>query len=206
MARKRRKTGQDVATGGDEEQYRPKEGPGQVIKREMIATVGGGQSRTKRYRNIGASPLLLAYYSGKLAGPDEGRAHAPASIITADDRKNCGEKFEKWWYSRMGASSRDSTQPTISGGGHRSMTEKQEEASQEIAMLRKRMSSRNYLIVEGFCGIGYSMLDALRYAGVDAHPVGTAFRVREALDDLVCCMTGRQLIPILVPGAVRKGA
>jgi hypothetical protein len=204
---RRRAQGQPPApeAGEADAQFKPKAGPGQVIKREMIPAVGGGHSRQKRYRNVGASPLLLAYYRGVLAGPAENAPNAPAGCITADDRKNCAEKFEKWWYERMATINRDSSIPTISsGGGSRSMTENQQLAGEQIALLRERMSARNYLIVEGFVGYGHSMLDALRYAGVEAHPIGTAFRVREALDDLVCALTGRQLVPMLVPGKARK--
>jgi hypothetical protein len=205
--RARRKAQQPAVPGSESEpDYKPKAGPGQVIKREMIPAVGGGHSRQKRYRNIAASPMLLAYYRGALAGPGENAPNAPKGQITAEDRKDCAEKFERWWYERMGVSHGDSTIPRISGGGSRSMTEMQQEASEENQVLRERMSSRNFLIVEGFVGIGYSMLDALRYAGVQAHPIGTAFRVREALDDLVCAVTGRQLVPMLVPGKARKGA
>lgn len=100
----------------------------------------------------------------------------------------------------MGSSGSDSTQMgTAGGGGSRSITEKQQIAGEQIARLRRLMSSRNFLIVESFCGYGYSMVDSLRRAGVEAHPVGTAFRLREALDELVCVLTGRQIVPLLVP-------
>ena len=80
------------------------------------------------------------------------------------------------------------------------MTELQQEASEEITRLRERMGERNFLIVENLCGYGYSMPDALRQSGVAVHPKGTAYRIREALDDLVCVMTGRRMVPMLVPG------
>ena len=190
----------------EEPAYKPKAGPEQVIKREMIPAVGGGHSRQKRYRNVAASPMLLAYYRGALAGPNENAPNAPKGLITADDRKDCAEKFEKYWYERMASPNRDSSIASIGSGGSRSMTEVQQSAGQQIATLRDRMAGRNFLIVEGFIGYGHSMLDALRYAGVEAHPFGTAFRVREALDDLVCAMTGRQLVPMLVPTKTHRGA
>lgn len=210
MSRKRRRQPSEPGAPVDDT-YRPKQGPGQVIKREMIAEVGGGHAKAKRYRNIGASPLILAYERGALACDAERAWRAdpqhnrPPGII-AEDRKLCAEKFEKWWYERMASPNRDSSQPSIPGGGHRSMTETQQLAGEQVRLLRDRMASRNYLIVEGLVGMGHTMVEALRYAGVEVHPVGTAFRVREALDDLVCAITGRQLVPILVPGPVRKGA
>jgi hypothetical protein len=209
-ARRRAKAEAMAANGMadiDREQiYRPKEGPGVVIKRELLSEVASGHAKTKRYRNIGSTPLRLAYHRGALVCDSEREWRAAPTgkvcpAILADDRLDCGEKFEQHWYARMGVSHGDSTVPRVSGGGgSRSMTELQQEAGEEIERLRKRMAERNYLIVEGMCGMGYSMLDALRYAGVQAHPVGTAYRVREAFDDLVCAMTGRRIVPMLVPG------
>jgi hypothetical protein len=198
--------GQACIGQDDEKIYRPKEGPGVVIKREMLNEVGSGLAKTKRYRNIGSSPIRLAYHRGALVCDSERDWRADprgkvAPAIMADDRLDCAEKFERIWYDRMGVSHGDSTVPRVSGGGgSRSMTDIQQEAGEEIETLRKHMADRNYLIVEGMCGMGYSMLDALRYAGVQAHPVGTAYRIREALDDLVCAMTGRKIVPMLVPG------
>lgn len=209
---RRRLAGQEIGTPAAVEAddvYRPKDAPGVVIKREMLNQVGKGLSKTKRYRNIAASPLLLAYHRGALCCDAEKlwetdpRKH-PMPAINAADRKDCGTKFERLWYESMGVSHGDSTIPRISGGGSRSMTEMQEEAAQEIVMLRTKMASRNYLIVEALCGFGHSLPDSLRKAGVSVHPVGTSHRIREALDDLVCAMTGRQIVPMLVPGTSRK--
>ena len=124
----------------------------------------------------------------------------PAPAITAKDRYDCGQKFERLWYERLGVSHSDSTIPRVSGGTLRSMTELQQEASEEIHGVRSRMGERNFLIVENLCGYGHSLPDALRIAGVACHPVGTAYRIREALDDLVCAMTGRRIVPLLVAG------
>lgn len=203
--RARRRQQAPAETHAADETYRPKDAPGVVIKREMISEVGGGHAKVKRYRNIGASPLALAYNRGALICDAERawRADPRKNVcpaILAEDRRECGEKFERLWYERMGVSHSDSTIPRVSSGGYRSMTEVQEEAAQEIAKLRNRMASRNYLIIENLCGFGYTPVDALRKSGVQCHPVGTAYRLREALDDLVCALTGRQIVPILVPG------
>jgi hypothetical protein len=60
------------------------------------------------------------------------------------------------------------------------------------------------LIIEAFCGEGYSMTEALKLAGVEAHPDGTAYRVREALDDLVQVMAASSALfdQELVPAKV----
>jgi hypothetical protein len=192
-----------AAMTDQEELYKPKAGPGQVIKRENVPVAGGGRKTCRRYRNIASTPLALAYHRGALMCDRErlwkkDPSKHPAPNIIAKDRFECGEKFEDWFYALHGSMSRDSTIPTISGGGMRSMTEKQQIAGQQMARMRSRMASRNFLIVENFCGFGHSMIESLRRAGVEAHPVGTSHRMREALDDLVCMLTGRTQIPILV--------
>ncbi len=171
--------------------YKPKAGPGQTIKREMIAEVGGGHAMVKRYKNIDASPLMAAYDREQLHGPGQ---------ATAEERRDYGTKFAKWHYERVCSPSRDSTQQGVGGSaGSRSITEVQQLADRQIAHLREKMFTPNFLIVEAFCGDGYSMIDSLRRAGVEAHPVGTAYRVREALDELVCILTGRIRVPFIVP-------
>lgn len=186
---------------------KPKTGPGQVFRRELI---GAETGHAKRYRNIAATPLGLAYETGKLASDAEwdwakspGNHRAPG--ILAVDRRDCGEKFYEWYRVRMGGGTRDSSQPVISAGYTKTLTETQEHVGRQLAFVRDKMSKQNFMIVEAFCGEGWSMLESLRKAGVEAHPVGTAHRVREALDDLVCVMTGRQLVPMMVP-ADRKRA
>lgn len=184
-----------------QDRYHPKPGPGQVFKRELI---GAETGHAKRYRNIGATPLVLAFQRHALECDVEKKWRRdprgnPPPAITAQDRLDCGEKFEKWWYNKMASPCRDSTIQGIGGGGQRTLTEVQERADRQIVYLRTKLSARNYLIVEAFCGEGHSMLDALRRAGVEAHPVGTAYRIREALDDLVCVITGRMQVPLLVP-------
>ena len=202
--RKRAKTVQETHI---DEVDRPKDAPGVVIKREMIAQVGSGRKTTKRYRNIAHTPLALAYHRGALVDDAEAAwVKHPQGVqpaITAKDRYDCGSKFERLWYERMGATYSDSSIPRIPGGGSRgirSMTELQQEAMEEVETIRGRMGERNFLIIENLCGFGHSLPDALRIAGVACHPVGTAYRIREALDDLVCAMTGRRLVPL----AIRK--
>lgn len=196
---------QDNPQAPQEARYVPKAGPGQRFKREMIPVLAGGRAETPRYRNTQITPLQAAYERGQLAGPEEGKAAPAPGQIIANERFEYAEKFELYWYTLLASPSRDSTIPTISSGGTRSLSELQQIAGREIQRLRGRMAARNYLIVEAFCGNGNTMVEALRHAGVEAHPVGTAFRVREALDDLVCAMTGRLQVPLLVPGAKKGG-
>lgn len=172
---------------GLEEIYNPKAGPGQEFVQELQDAKSGN---AQRWRNIGASPLMMAYYRGQLAGPEEKKLPEKCKIL-ASDRFAYGEQFEKWWKIKASVSSRDSTIPAISGGTVEFWTEAKAHASKQIAFIRARMSLRNFFIVQAFCGEGYSMVESLRFAAIQASPDGTAFRVREALDDLVCAATGR---------------
>jgi hypothetical protein len=180
---------------------RPHQGPGQVFVSELI---GADSGHARHYRNVGASPLMLAYHRGALAGPEEGKSAPLPGQITAQERFDHGQKFENWHETLHASPSRDSTIQSISGGAPRTLTEEQEYAGRQIAWLRGKMTAKNFLIIVAFCGQGYSMLDSLRQAGVEAHPAGTAYRVREALDELVCVLTGRLQVPILVPPAEKR--
>lgn len=164
-----------------EEQYRPKAGPGQVFKRELIDLASGQE---KRYRNIAATPMLLAYEHGKFASPD---ANDP---ITADDRWIAAEKFERLFYQRS-SSAKDSLDRGIGGGTGLFWTEVRQNASDALANIRQRMHYKDFIIVERFCGMGYTMVESLRGV-VQVHRDGTAFRIREALDDLVAVTTGQR--------------
>lgn len=181
-----------------EKQFKPKRGPGQQFVRESVAQVGGGHARSKRYRNVAVSPLRAAFHRGQLTGANENDDNRASSIIVAQDRLECGEKFEEWWKTLMGSGYRDSTQQSTRGN-QIGFSELQEAAGRKISEVRTKMTPKNYLVCEALCGCGFSMIESLRFAGLDVHPVGTAYRIREALDDLVCVMTGRQMVPILVP-------
>lgn len=172
------------------EAYKPKPGPGQVF-----AKIGDDQGNAgKRLRNMGASPLLLALHRGQLTCEREAKwqlapMHNPPPAIMARDRFDCGEIFEKRWSLTFASRTRDSLDHGI-GGGAGGFTEAQQDAGRAVQRLKSRMALANYRIVQAFCGEGYSMPDSLRQAGVEAHPVGTAYRIREALDDLVHALTG----------------
>lgn len=173
--------------GEDIERFKPKAGPGQVFKQELIDAKSGN---AQRWRDVGVTPLMLAYHRGQLATPEE-RKNPEGVKITAGERFAYGEQFEKWWKIKSSASSRDSTIPSISGGKVEFWTEAKAHASNQLAHIKARMAVRNFYIVQAFCGEGCSMVEALRFAAIDAGRDGTVFRIREALDDLVCAATGR---------------
>lgn len=180
MASKTRKRAKNRAAAKvAPELFVPKAGPGQVFTK--IGDDDGNPGR--RLQNVGASPLLLALHRGQL--------ESTTSRITARDRFECGEIFEKAWSILHSSGGRDSTNPGI-GGGYSSggFTDAQQRSGEGIHRWSKRMGQANFRIVQAFCGDGHSMAESLRQAGIEAHPVGTAFRIREALDDLVYALTG----------------
>lgn len=196
MSKRNRKRQQPSKPGAAaEERYKPKAGPGQVFKNELV---GAETGHAKRYRNTEVTQLHAAFFAHKLDRPGEGGAALVRGQITADDRKDCGDQFAQWHQMLHVSPSRDSTIQSVGGGEQRTLTEEQERAGRKMRDIRAKLSPKNYLIILAFCGHDHSMLDSLRYAGVEAHPVGTAYRVREALDDLVCAMTGRMAVPILL--------
>lgn len=177
MGRKSNKSRNKINQPPSEPVFHPKAGPAQIFTRELV---GADTGHAKRYRNINASPLLLALHRGQLDGGNK---------ITAADRFSCGEIFAKQWRLAFSTGGRDSTNPGI-GGGVGGFTEARQDAGRAVQRYRARMAAANYAIIEAFCGDEFSMVESLRRASVEVHPVGTAYRVREALDDLVGAITG----------------
>lgn len=177
MGRKRNRN----RAGAIVDAYKPKAGPGQAF-----AKIGGDDgSEAKRLRNMGASALMMAHHRGQLDSPNK------QSRITAQDRLLCGEIFERQWHLLHASHSRDSTDLGRGGGGHGGgFTEAQQDAGRAIERYRQRMEGANWRIVRALCGEGYAPAAALRVAGVEVHPVGTFFRIREAMDDLIRAVTG----------------
>jgi hypothetical protein len=157
-----------------------KAGPGQMFVQELIDAKSG---HAKRWRNVGTSPLSLAFYRGQLCGPGDQASH-----ITAEDRHSAGQRFARLWEARYrGGVSLD----TVGHSGDPYWwTERVANASQAVERIRARMYIKNFVIVQRFCGEGHTMAQALRGV-VEAHPNGVVIRVREAMDDLVTAMTGR---------------
>ena len=153
--------------------FHPKPGPTQVFITELVGMRTG---HARRYRNIGASQLVLAFERGKLASPNDDK-------ITQDHRKLAGEQFEKM-FSTLHGTTRDSTDVSVHATDGLFLTERREDAGRKIARLKRTMARANFLIVERFCGYGFTMVESLRGV-VECHPDGTAHRVREALNELV---------------------
>jgi hypothetical protein len=174
MSRKpRKKKGEGEAV---EERYKPKAGPGSVFVEEFVSAKTG---RERRARNIGEHPLTLAHARGKIS----------------DDQFAAGEEVRQLCELR-GFSGKDST-TLISGGaaGPRDpFTQSQIDAIRRLDRIRARLKDRDWIIVEKFCGEGWSMADAVRAATV-CHPSSVVCRVQEALEELVAARKGRRVHP-----------
>lgn len=188
MASKRRKRATRSRTalaGGDGQisgsaQPRPREGTGRVLKRELLDAKSG---HSVRFRNVAVTPLTLAHHRGHLDDPpDPKKFHR----ISGDDRLAAGEHFERHWRTIHASDMRGSSlEVSTRASSGLFWTESRQASSDEIARISRAMEHSNFAIVRAFCGDCLSLPDALRVAGVDVHPDGRAFRLREALNDLV---------------------
>ena len=115
----------------------------------------------------------------------------------------------------------------VGGGGSLSMpfTQSQVDAIRRLDHYRSRLKSRDWIIVEKFCGEGWSMAESVRAATV-CHPSGVLLRLIEALDELVaarrgqgafrfmvmdayerrCAITGERTLPVLEAAHIRPFA
>lgn len=154
-----------------EARYRPKAGPGSVFVEEFVSARTGGE---KRLRNVGEHPLTLAHARGKIS----------------DEQFAAGEEIRRF-YEVRGASGRDSTAMNVGGGGGLSMpfTQTQVDAIRRLDHFRARLKTRDWIIVEKFCGEGWSMAESVR-AATACHPSGVLMRLQEALDELVAARRG----------------
>lgn len=148
------------------EDARPRPGPGAVFVEELVSARTGNE---KRVRNVGEHPLTLAHARGKLS----------------DDQFAAGEEVRRLCELR-GISGRDSTAMNVGGGGsvHMPLTQTQVDAIRRLDRIRQRLKERDWIIVEKFCGEGWSMAEAVRAATL-CHPSGVLMRVQEALEELV---------------------
>jgi len=172
MSRKIRKRRMQVAEdAAPEARYRPKAGPGSVFVEEFVSARTGGE---KRLRNVGEHPLTLAHARGKIS----------------DEQFAAGEEVRRLCELR-GASGRDSTAMNVGGGGGLSMpfTQMQVDAIRRLDHFRARLKTRDWIIVEKFCGEGWSMAESVR-AATACHPSGVLLRLQEALDELVAARRG----------------
>ena len=172
MSRKLRKHKmRDAEDAPQEARFKPKAGPGSVFVEEFVSAKTGGE---KRLRNIGEHPLTLAHARGKIS----------------DEQFAAGEEVRRL-YELRGASGRDSTAMNMGGGGSLSMpfTQSQVDAIRRLDHYRARLKMRDWIIVEKFCGEGWSMAESVRAATV-CHPSGVLLRLIEALDELVAARRG----------------
>jgi hypothetical protein len=143
----------------------PKPGPGGIYIRELVSARSGCE---ERYRNIGEHPLTLAHARRKIS----------------DEQFAAGDEFRALCELRLGGT-RDSTDMVPGAGGAGAcFTQTQIDAARRLERLRAGLKARDWIILEKFCGEGWSMAEAVRAATL-CHPSGVLFRVQEALDELV---------------------
>lgn len=171
MSRKSRNKKKDATHAASEERFRPKAGPGSVFVEEFVSARTG---REKRARNIGEHPLTLAHARGKIS----------------DDQYAAGEELRRLCELR-GVSGRDSTTLSTGGGSGTRLpfTQVQVDAIRRLDQIRQKLKDRDWIIVEKFCGEGWSMAEAVRAATM-CHPSGVLMRVQEALEELVSARKG----------------
>ena len=152
--------------------YMPKPAPGDVFVREFVSARTGQQ---ERLRNIGEHPLTLAHARGRIS----------------DDQFAAGEELRRL-YALREARGRDSSQMRLGSGGaaHTGLSQVQLDAIRRLGRLRSRLKDRDWIILEKFCGDGWSMAESVRAATV-CHPSGVIYRMLEALDELVVACGGR---------------
>jgi len=179
MARRKRKPNLKLVPKAPEPiLHRPPQGE---YEEELI---GGGHGHAKRLRRIDEHPLTLAYARGKL-----GKVNSQQAV----DRYTAGDIFRSH-YERRGRSGRDSTELSVGGGSGRTpWTQVQANAIHAVAGIERDMYRPNFVIVEKFCGEGWSMSASVAAASVVCHPDGVVARVCEALDDLVSIIGNTKL-------------
>ena len=168
MSRKVRKHKmRDAEDAPQEARFKPKAGPGSVFVEEFVSAKTGGE---KRLRNIGEHPLTLAYARGKIG----------------DEQFAAGEEVRRLCELR-GMSGRDSTMMTLGNGGSTPsmpFSQSQVDAIRRLDFFHTRLKTRDWIIVEKFCGEGWSMAESVR-AATACHPSGVLLRLQEALEELV---------------------
>ena len=171
MSKRSRK--ERARTGPAPGQPIPKPGPGKVYVREFVSARTG---REERFRNIGEHPLTLAHARGKIG----------------DEQFAAGEELRALCELRA-AGGRDSTDMSPPGGSGNgaglAFTQMQVDAIRKLERLRSRLKTRDWIILEKFCGEGWPMAEAVRAATL-CHPSGVLFRMQEALDELVAARRG----------------
>jgi hypothetical protein len=175
MSRKSRKKKAE-ASAPIEQRYKPKVGPGSVFVEEFVSAKTGCERRS---RNIAEHPLTLAHARGKIS----------------DDQFAAGEEVRLLCELR-GCSGKDSTTLMTGGtaGPRDPFTQSQIDAIRRLDHIRRQLKERDWIIVEKFCGEGWSMAASVRAATL-CHPSSVHYRVQEALEELVAARKGRRVHP-----------
>jgi hypothetical protein len=152
---------------------KPKTGPGSVYVEELVSAKTGCELR---YRNVGEHPLTLAYARGRLS----------------DAQFSAGDELRSL-YELRALSGRDSTNFAPGKGTCTDIpfTQTQVDAIRRLGRIRERLKKRDWIILERFCGEGWSMAEAVRAATV-CHRSGVLQRVQEALDELIEARSSRR--------------
>lgn len=152
---------------------RPKAGPGDIYVQELVSAKTG---RELRYRNIGEHPLTLAHARGRIS----------------DEHYSAGQEFRQL-YEMRALSGRDSTDITPGGGARVDLpfAQAQVDAIRRLGRIKLSLKARDWIILEKFCGEGWSMAESVRAATV-CHRSGVLQRVQEALEELVELRNGQR--------------
>lgn len=175
-----------ITRSGDIAPVKPKPGPGQVFRTELIDMK---QGYAKRFRNIAVSPLTHAFFKGHLILPFD--PAQPIEKILPDERYAAGLEIEKLWATLHVSAVRDSTTPGISSHAELFLTESKEQAGRRLRQLMARMERKDWAIVIKFAGEQWPAPHALQFAGVPFDRRSLWPRVCESLDGLVYATTGR---------------
>lgn len=156
----------------------PKQGPGQV---HVVEDFNVGKVATaKRVRNIGESPLTLAFHRGQLQMGRKG--------VSDELRYAAGKEYGNL-VACLARSGRDSTDmDRIAGGSGACITEAQADAARKLISIDSHMKPGDRKIIRRVCGEGWQPAEAVREAIGTAYERATIPRLCEALDCLIDAM------------------
>jgi hypothetical protein len=168
--RKRRPNLKLVPKAPDPILHRPPQGE---YEEELI---GGGHGHAKRLRRKDTDQITAAYNRGKFGDPKK-RA--------ALDRLAAANIYQRYHY--LGNKSPRGCLDDTPRGGTLGLpwTVTQATAWLVLSQIEARMYRPNFIIVDKFCGEGFSLVESVRAANIVVHEDSIASRVCEALDELV---------------------
>ena len=138
--------------------------------------IGGGHGHAKRLRRKDTDQIMAAFNRGKFGDP---------KTRLAVDRMSAANVYMRYHY--LGSkSTRDSLDDTPRGGTlGLPWTVNQATAWLLLGKIKAQMYAPNFIIVDKFCGEGFSLVESVRAANITVHEDCIASRVCEALDELV---------------------